>query len=50
MENKKGLAEGALKSDEFLKPTEHEENAGLQVFSGLESSVNTSRAHGWGSV
>ena len=41
MENKKGLAKGALQRDEFLQPRESEEEAGLQVFSGLESSVNT---------
>jgi SNF2 family DNA or RNA helicase len=41
MENKKGLAKGALQRDEFLQPRESEEEAGLQVFSGLESSVHT---------
>ena len=40
MENKKGLAEGALQRDEFLQPKESEDQAGLQVFSGLEASVN----------
>ena len=40
MENKKGLAEGALQRDEFLQPRESEEETGLQVFSGLEASVN----------
>ena len=41
MENKKGLAKGALQRDEFLQPMESEEEAALQVFSGLESSVNS---------
>jgi SNF2 family DNA or RNA helicase len=41
MENKKGLAEGALQKDEFLQPKEREDDAALQVFSGLEMSVNT---------
>ena len=40
MENKKGLAEGALQLDEFLQPKEREEEAGLQVFSGLQASAN----------
>jgi SNF2 family DNA or RNA helicase len=40
MENKKGLAEGALQRDEFLQPKEREEEAGLQVFSGLQASAN----------
>ena len=40
MENKKGVAEGALQRDEFLQPRESEDEAGLQVFSGLEASVN----------
>jgi hypothetical protein len=40
MENKKGLAEGALQRDEFLQPRESEDDAGLQVFSGLEASVS----------
>ena len=35
MENKKGLAESALQRDEFLQPKENEDEAGLQVFSGL---------------
>lgn len=39
MENKKGLAEGALQRDEFLQPRETEDEAGLEVFSGLEASV-----------
>lgn len=43
MEAKKGLAEGALQREEFLQPKESEDEAGLQVFSGLEASVN---AHG----
>jgi SNF2 family DNA or RNA helicase len=42
MEGKKGLAAGALEMDEFLQPKEREEEAGLQVVSGLEASV---RAH-----
>jgi SNF2 family DNA or RNA helicase len=41
MENKKGLAESALQKDEFLQPRGNEDEAGLQVFSGLETSVNT---------
>jgi len=40
METKKGLAEGALQRDEFLQPKESDDEAGLQVFSGLEASVN----------
>ncbi len=40
MENKKGLAEGALQRDELLQPKEGEDEAGLQVFSGLEASAN----------
>jgi SNF2 family DNA or RNA helicase len=44
MENRKGMAEGALHHDEFLQPRETEEEAGLQVFSGLEASVNGSGA------
>ncbi len=40
MESKKGLAEGALQRDEFLQPKEREEDAGLQVFSGLQASAN----------
>jgi SNF2 family DNA or RNA helicase len=40
MENKRGLAEGALQRDEFLQPKESEDEAGLQVFSGLEASVS----------
>ena len=46
MDNKKGLAEGALQRDEFLQPRESEDEAGLQVFSGLEASVNTAAAAG----
>jgi superfamily II DNA or RNA helicase len=42
MEGKKGIAEGALQKDEFLRPQESEDESGLKVFSGLESSVNTS--------
>jgi hypothetical protein len=34
MENRKGVAEGALQRDEFLQPRESEDEAGLQVFSG----------------
>jgi SNF2 domain-containing protein len=41
MEGKKGLAAGALQRDEFLQPKEREEEAGLQVVSGLEASVQT---------
>jgi hypothetical protein len=41
MENKKGLAESALQKDEFLQPRGNEDEAGLQVFSRLETSVNT---------
>jgi hypothetical protein len=40
MENKKGVAEGALQRDEFVQPSESEDEAGLQVFAGLEASVN----------
>jgi hypothetical protein len=39
MENKKGVAEGALQRDEVLQPRESEDEAGLQVFSELEASV-----------
>jgi SNF2 family DNA or RNA helicase len=42
MEGKKGLAEGALQRDEFLRPKESEDDSGLQVFSGLEASVKAS--------
>ena len=40
MEGKKGLAQGALQRDDFLRPKESEEESGLQVFSGLEKSTN----------
>ena len=40
MEGKKGLAQGALQRDDFLRPKESEEESGLQVFSGLEKSAN----------
>jgi hypothetical protein len=43
METKKGLAQGALQREEFLQPKESEDEAGLQVFSGLEASVNAQR-------
>jgi hypothetical protein len=39
MESKKGLAEGALQKDDFLTPKANEDEAGLQVFAGLENSV-----------
>lgn len=39
MESKKGLALGALQADAFLRPTESEDDSGLQVVEGLESSV-----------
>ena len=42
MEGKKGLAEGALQKDEFLRPKESEDESALQVFSGLEMSLKTS--------
>jgi hypothetical protein len=42
MEGKKGLAEGALQQDEFLRPKDTEDESGLQVFSGLEASVKAS--------
>jgi superfamily II DNA or RNA helicase len=42
MEGKKGLAEGALQRDEFLRPKDSEDESGLQVFSGLEASVKAS--------
>jgi SNF2 family DNA or RNA helicase len=41
MDRKKGLAEGALEKDDFLVPQENEEEAGLQVCSGLVSSINS---------
>lgn len=44
MENKKGLAQGVLQGDEFLKPQDNEDDSGLQVFSALESSVNAGRS------
>jgi hypothetical protein len=40
MERKKGLAEGALQKDDFLSPQENEDEVGLQVCAGLETSVN----------
>jgi hypothetical protein len=40
MKNNKGVAEGALQKDEFLQARESEDEAGCQVFSGLEASVN----------
>lgn len=40
MEGKKGLAEGALRRDEFLQPNEREEDAALQVCTGLQSSAS----------
>lgn len=40
MDRKKGLAEGALQKDDFLIPQENEDEAGLQVCSGLVSSMN----------
>lgn len=40
MERKKGIAEGALQTDDFLAPQENEDEAGLQVCAGLETSVN----------
>jgi len=39
MEGKKGLAQGALQADAFLRPKESEDDSGLQVVEGLESSV-----------
>lgn len=44
MEGKKGLAEGALQRDDFLQPKEREDEAGLQVVSGLEASVQMHKA------
>jgi SNF2 family DNA or RNA helicase len=44
MEGKKGLAAGALQRDKFLQPKEREEEAGLQVVSGLEASAQTHSA------
>jgi len=43
MEGKKGLAKGALQKDrdEFLRPKENEDESGLQVFEGLETSAKT---------
>jgi hypothetical protein len=41
MDRKKGLAEGALQKDDFLVPQEKEDEAGLQVCSGLVSSMNS---------
>ena len=40
MERKKGLAEGALQTDDFLTPQESEDDVGLQVCAGLETSVH----------
>ena len=48
MVNKKGLAEGALEKDEFLQPRDDEDETGLQVFSGLQSSVTQAGAAGAG--
>jgi hypothetical protein len=42
MEGKKGFATDALQGHEFLRPKESEEESGLQVFSGLETSVKAS--------
>jgi hypothetical protein len=39
MEDKKGLAEGALNKDAFLQPQTNEEDLGLKVFTELEQSV-----------
>ncbi len=39
MESKKGLAQGALQADAFLRPKESEGDSGLQVVEGLESSA-----------
>jgi hypothetical protein len=41
MDRKKGLAEGALQKDDFLVPQENEDEAGLQVCSGLVSSMKS---------
>jgi hypothetical protein len=38
MEGKKGLAQDALRGDEFLHARASEEESGLKVFEGLESS------------
>ena len=43
MENKKGLAEGALQKDDFLTPQVDESEVGLKVFASLEQSVQTER-------
>jgi hypothetical protein len=40
MDTKRGLAEGALQRDEFLQPKESEDEAGLQVSLGLQTSAN----------
>jgi len=39
MDEKKGLAEGALSKDEFLSPQANEDELGLKVFVELEQSV-----------
>jgi hypothetical protein len=44
MERKKGLAEGALQTDDFLVPQENEDEAGLQVCSGLVTSMTPGTA------
>jgi SNF2 family DNA or RNA helicase len=41
MDGKKGLAQGALQPDDFLQPQETEEESGLQVFEGLQASVES---------
>jgi SNF2-related domain/Helicase conserved C-terminal domain len=49
MESKKGLAEGALQKDDFLTPQVGEDEVGLQVFSGLEHSVQSEKSGpSWG--
>jgi SNF2 family DNA or RNA helicase len=40
MEGKKGLAQSVLQPDDFLRPKQSEEESGLQVFQGLESSLD----------
>ncbi len=39
MESKKGLADGALQADAFLRPKESEDDVGLEVAEGLESCL-----------
>jgi hypothetical protein len=39
-----GLAEGALQTDDFLVPQENEDEAGLQVRSGLVTSMTRGAA------